>query len=88
MIFFTRELHEGFQDESGWTRSASEKYTRNYKLYKKYFRLIRPFLPSSSIRVRERIVNTSQVIYGSQAYEESQACQKTIWRGHYITDNP
>ena len=50
MIFFTRELHEGYQDRSGWTRTASIKYERNFKLYKSYFRLIRPFLPKSAIR--------------------------------------
>jgi len=50
MIFFTRELHEGYQDNSGWTRSATMKYSRNFRLYKKYFGLIRPFLPSSAIR--------------------------------------
>jgi hypothetical protein len=62
MIFFTRELHGGFQDESGWTRSASEKYTRNYKLYKKYFRLIRPFLSSSAIRFSQFGFHDSEVV--------------------------
>lgn len=50
MIFFTRELHEGYQEGSGWTRLATMRYGRNFKLYKKYFRLIRPFLPLSAIR--------------------------------------
>jgi hypothetical protein len=50
MIFFTRELHEGYQDDSGWTRLAAMQYGRNFKLYKRYFRLIQPFLPASAIR--------------------------------------
>jgi hypothetical protein len=50
MIFFTRELHEGYQDDSGWTRLAAVTYSRNFKLYKKYLRLIQPFLPASAIR--------------------------------------
>ena len=53
MIFFTRELHEGYQDDSGWTRRATIKYGRNFELYKKYFRLVRPFLPLSAIRFSE-----------------------------------
>ncbi len=36
MIFFTRELHEGYQDDSGWTRLAAMKYGRNFKIYKRY----------------------------------------------------
>jgi hypothetical protein len=50
MIFFTRELYKGYQEKSGWTRTATTKANRNFKLYQKYFRLIRPFLPDSAIR--------------------------------------
>jgi hypothetical protein len=49
MIFFTREIHEGYQDNSGWTRTATAKAKRNQLLYKKYFRLIQPFLPSTAL---------------------------------------
>jgi len=28
MIFFTRELYEGYQDKSGWTRTATTKANR------------------------------------------------------------
>jgi hypothetical protein len=49
MIFFTREIHEGYQDKSGWTRTATTKAKRNHLLYKKYFRLIQPFLPASAL---------------------------------------
>ena len=62
MIFFTRELHEGYQDDSGWTRSATVKYSRNFKLYRKYFRLIRPFLPLSAIRFSKFGFHDSEVV--------------------------
>ena len=63
MIFFTRELHEGYQDDSGWTRLAAVKYSRNFKLYKKYFRIIRPFLPSSAIRFSKFGFHDCEVIW-------------------------
>ena len=62
MIFFTRELHEGYQDDSGWTRSATMKYSRNFKVYGKYFRLISPFLPSSAIRFSKFGFHDSEVV--------------------------
>jgi len=62
MISFTRELHEGYQDDSGWTRSATMKYSRNFKLYRKYFRLIRPFLPSSAIQFSKLGFHDSEVV--------------------------
>jgi hypothetical protein len=62
MLFFTRELFEGFQPDSGWERSATIKVNRNSKLYKKYFRLIRPFLPKSAIRFEQFGFHDSEVI--------------------------
>jgi len=50
MIFYTRELHEGVQDSSGWTRKATIKFHRNIKLYREYFRLIAPYLPKSALQ--------------------------------------
>lgn len=62
MIFFTRELYDGSQDESGWTRTACSKIQRNSKLYKKYFRVIRPFLPPSAIRFEEFSFHDAQIV--------------------------
>jgi len=62
MIFFTRELYEGYQEESGWTRKATTKAYRNIKLYKKYFRLIRPFLPDSAAKFENLNFHDSQLV--------------------------
>ena len=62
MIFFTRELHEGFQDDSGWTSISAKKGARNFRVYKKYFRLIRPFLPRSAIRFSEFCFHDCEIV--------------------------
>jgi hypothetical protein len=61
MIFFTRELHEGYQENSGWTRTATARLNRNMKLYEKYFRMIQPFLPSSAVRFASYSFHDSEV---------------------------
>ena len=62
MLFFTRELYDGCQDGSGWTQTARSKIERNCKLYKKYFRLIRTFLPRSAIRFDEFSFHDAQIV--------------------------
>jgi hypothetical protein len=42
MIFFTRALQDGIQEESGWTRRACATFARNQKLYAAYVKLITP----------------------------------------------
>jgi len=49
MVFFPRDLQDGIQDSSGWTRKATRKFNRNIRLYEKYLSLIRPHLPASAI---------------------------------------
>jgi Protein of unknown function (DUF4085) len=62
MLFFTRELYEGYQEKSGWTRTATTKANRNFKLYEKYFRLIRPFLTDSAIRFSKFSFHDSELV--------------------------
>src|SRR3954465_15060412 len=62
MIFFTRALYDGYQEESGWTRTATAKTNRNAKLYQKYFRLIRPFLAESAIEFSKVSFHDSEVV--------------------------
>src|SRR5437868_11574169 len=62
MIFFTRELYQGYQEKSGWTRSATVKTNRNSKLYQRYFRLIRPFLPDSAIKFSKLSFHDSELL--------------------------
>lgn len=62
MIFFTRELYNGYQPKSGWERKAITKTNRNSKLYQKYFRLIRPFLPASAIKLSSFNFHDSELL--------------------------
>jgi hypothetical protein len=62
MLFFTRELYDGCQDESGWTRTARSKIEHNCKLYKRYFRLIRPFLPPSAVAFDKFGFHDAQIV--------------------------
>ena len=50
MIFYTRELFKGYQDDSGWTRKATANLNRNIIVYKEYFNIISRFLPESVIQ--------------------------------------
>jgi hypothetical protein len=61
MIFFTREIYEDYQERSGWTRIASRRANRNFKLYEKYFRVIRPFLPDSAVRFAKVSLHDSEL---------------------------
>ena len=51
MIFFTRTLQDGIQDESGWTRRACRTFERNRQIYAAYLQTISPLLPRSLIRL-------------------------------------
>jgi hypothetical protein len=62
MIFFTRELYQGYQDKSGWTRTATTKTNRRFKLYKKYFRLIQPSLTDSAISFSKLSFHDSELV--------------------------
>jgi Protein of unknown function (DUF4085) len=51
MIFFTRELYEGYQDGSGWQRRALRQWDRRQEIYTRYFDVIAPLLPASLRRL-------------------------------------
>ena len=50
MIFFTRELYDGIQVNSGWERQAERLWYKRLEIYKKYLALISPMLPPSARR--------------------------------------
>src|SRR5690349_10408619 len=50
MIFFTRELHQGVQVDSGWERRAERISRERRCIYQKYSALISPLLPTSARR--------------------------------------
>jgi hypothetical protein len=51
MIFFTRTLQDGIQDDSGWSRRAERTWHRNRQIYKTCFDAISPLLPRSVVRL-------------------------------------
>ena len=51
MIFFTRRLQDGVQDDSGWTRRAGREWKRRAEIYRRYKAVIAPLLPSSVRRL-------------------------------------
>ena len=51
MIFFTRTLQDGIQDDSGWSRRAERTWHRNRQIYKTCFDAISPILPRSVVRL-------------------------------------
>jgi hypothetical protein len=50
MIFYTRQLQDGVQDDSGWTRRAGNEWRRRDKIYRRYVAAITPMLPASVVR--------------------------------------
>lgn len=51
MVFFTRKLHDGVQDESGWARRADREWKWRAKVYRRYVSAITPMLPTSLVRL-------------------------------------
>ena len=51
MIFFTRTLQDGIQDDSGWSRRAERTWHRNRQIYKTCLDAISPLLPRSVVRL-------------------------------------
>jgi uncharacterized protein DUF4085 len=51
MIFFTRELQDGVQDDSSWTRRACREWKRRSEVYRRYVAAITPMLPNAVVRL-------------------------------------
>src|SRR5215468_9547038 len=51
MIFFTRQLQDGVQDNSGWTRKAGREWKRRAEIYRRYVAVITPMLPPAVVRL-------------------------------------
>ncbi len=47
MIFFTRELYQALQPNSGWERRAEREWHRRFEVSRRYEAVIRPLLPPS-----------------------------------------
>lgn len=51
MVFFTRKLQDGVQDDSGWTRRAGREWKRRAEVFRHYVTAITPMLPTAVIRL-------------------------------------
>jgi hypothetical protein len=51
MIFYTRELYQGIQPNSGWERRAEREWHRRAEIHSRYARVIAPLLPPAVVRL-------------------------------------
>ena len=61
MIFFTRQLQDGVQDDSGWTRRAGREWKKRAEIYRRYQTAIAPLLPSSVRRLCQETLHDAVV---------------------------
>ena len=50
MIFFTRDLYDGYQPGSKWQRRAMRIWDRNIRIYRQYLKVIKPLLPTNIVK--------------------------------------
>jgi hypothetical protein len=67
MIFFTRKLQDGVQDDSGWPRLAGKEWKRRAKIYRRYVTVISPMLPTDVIRLCHETLHDAVVQSVEQA---------------------
>lgn len=61
MVFFTRQLYDGMQPESGWERRAQREWMRRSKISRRYEAVIAPLLPASVIRLSRETLHDAVV---------------------------
>jgi len=61
MIFFTRQLQDGIQDDSGWTRRAGREWKRRAKIYRSYEAVIAPMLPAAVVTLCRKTLHDAVV---------------------------
>jgi hypothetical protein len=62
MIFFTRQLYDGMQPESGWGRRALREWMRRLKISRRYEALIAPLLPAPIVRLSRETLHDAVVV--------------------------
>jgi hypothetical protein len=88
MIFFTRALQDGIQEESGWTRRACRTFARNLKIYNAYRETITPLLPRSIVQFCRHSLHDARIesmSQGSGTLTLVMDCRGTFagrYRGH------
>jgi hypothetical protein len=61
MVFFTRELYDGMQPESGWERRAQREWMRRWKISRRYEAVIARLLPASVVRLSRETLHDAIV---------------------------
>lgn len=67
MVFFTRRLQDGVQDDSGWTRRAGREWKRRAEVYRRYLAAITPMLPASVVRLCRQTLHDAVVEAAEQS---------------------
>ena len=89
MIFFTRQLQDGVQEDSGWTRRAGREWQRRSAIYRRYMAAITPMLPPSVVRLCRETLHDAVV----ESLEQSSGTLKLVmdargalggFRGHRV----
>jgi hypothetical protein len=66
MIFFTRELFQGYQPGSGRERRAMREWDRNNEIYLAYRHIIAPLLPRAVVRLTGDGLHDSVITHVAQ----------------------
>ena len=66
MIFFTRELYQGYQPGSGRERRSMNEWERNNEIYLAYRHIISPLLPRNILRVADGGLHDSVITHAAQ----------------------
>lgn len=89
MVFFTRQLQDGVQDDSGWTRRAGREWKRRAEIYRRYVAVIRPMLPTSVVRLcsetcHDAVVESTQQHSGNLTFILDARGALGGFRGHRV----
>lgn len=89
MIFFTRELQDGLQHNSGWERKAMREWDKRIKFYRRYERLVGPLIPANVRRLCRKSLHDAVVVSAAQRGDVVTFVMDARgsfggWRGHHV----
>jgi Protein of unknown function (DUF4085) len=90
MIFFTRQLYQGVQPQSGWERRAEREWHKHLKICIQYEAVIRPLLPPSVVKFLRKSLHDAEVesaTYRSGKFIlilDARPCACGSYRGHRV----
>jgi len=89
MIFFTRELQDGIQHNSGWERKAMREWDKRIKFYRRYQGLIGPLIPANVRRLCRESLHDAVVVSVAQRGDVVTFVMDARgsfggWRGYHV----